>query len=341
MAKGSNPHDGKQAADGQSLHWGTVVAGESFGMPQIIIFDARGELVRQDGTATVAEGQATLREDQLDREHTTAVVYPVRMGGGGEEAAILWGLLGLAVVAGLGAGLAFTFVEEGGAHPHRELGILILIGVVVLLALVWLVRGLRWVRLRFAGDGLLLQRPWGDRFIHAADVATLRSWRPAGRHAPPEGFDIVLASGRRIPIHTERVRNRIGQRTSGDFVLDALTERLGTDSPLGSPAAVERGDDSVEAWLERLRGLWKQSAGYRERAPVDVRQLWAILQHPKAVPSARVACAVALRAWEGEETDDALRRLVGVTVNPDLVAAFRGVDDGDDPRLMRALATLG
>jgi hypothetical protein len=81
----------------------------------------------------------------------------------------------------------------------------------------------------------------------------------------------------------------------------------------------------VDAWVERLRAIGRQTDAYR-LASLSRDALWAGLEDPREEPLRRIASAIVLHA--GGEEPERMRRMAGAVADPKLRRALRVAAEG-------------
>lgn len=102
-------------------------------------------------------------------------------------------------------------------------------------------------------------------------------------------------------------------------------------------ALLARGDRSVGAWAEHLRGL-VSGGGYR--ASLSPGDLWRLLEDSAAGRSERAGAAVALSKLADDGTRERLRVVAETTAEPRVRVAILCAAEEDEAGLQRALAAL-
>lgn len=105
-------------------------------------------------------------------------------------------------------------------------------------------------------------------------------------------------------------------------------------------SALRRAGRPVAAWLRDLRTTTAPEGAYRSAAPPP-ETLWRVLEDGAAMPTARAAAAVALRARIGGDDWKRVARVIEACAAPELRGALeRIVTSVDDDEIARALEPL-
>jgi len=175
-------------------------------------------------------------------------------------------------------------------------------------------------RVEIGAEGLRIAWIGSGRVVRYEDV----------RRAEPAGADDVVLT--LMDGETLRLARGVFDVTSPRDVLERIWETvtLRAEGRIGANerCALARGDRTVEAWLDDLRGLARPGLQYRQGIlPAD--RLLAIATNPAIEVDLRCAAAVALAFAGGldESTRDELRAIASLTVDPTLRAAFALIAD--------------
>ncbi len=164
-------------------------------------------------------------------------------------------------------------------------------------------------------DGIQLRRALGSRFI-SFDAMQAVALTPDGR------LRITLAGGEVV---------HIGSRSAGHTYASALAKRIDElKSPEHGAAAaamqqLTRGDRSIAAWREALRGLLSAQPGYRGPR-LSPREALEVVVDPSRRVEQRVGAVLAL-ADSGALDDAARKRLriaADASANPQLRVVLQG-----------------
>jgi hypothetical protein len=128
--------------------------------------------------------------------------------------------------------------------------------------------------------------------------------------------------------------------------LDAVVARVreavaasGRAGGVGGAALLRRGRD-LSTWVSALRGLLARGpAGFRE-GETPPEKLWSTLEDGAASPEARAAAAIALQPSLDDADRARMARVARVVVAPKLRVALDAVAEGDDARMLEALAEI-
>jgi hypothetical protein len=208
--------------------------------------------------------------------------------------------------------------------------------------------GAAWV----AADGLYAR--WGRdvRFVPIAEVdsaqATLTEEggdaRVATKVALRDGkhMELVLRGGRgrqTATVGDAEVRAEVLARRVNAAV-KAHRERVGTPARRERTVGLlERGDRSVDEWLEGLRGLASEARSFRNAAG-GLETVWDVLERPDSLPQHRAAAAAALAPALDGEGRRRLRVAAELSSVPKVRVALEAAAEGDDAALRAALEDL-
>ncbi|RLB45805.1 MAG: hypothetical protein DRI90_28025 [Deltaproteobacteria bacterium] len=331
--------DGKLIASPGRRTWGTVLPKRYLHYPRTFILNRSGAVV-QILDLGVDEGRELLKAARLDRDHVAAEML-YHAGQAGEREASL-GFVGMVLfAANLGAGT--ILVLKGLSTPEGRLAAYGLAATwLVINPLVWLAYRALNMRLRWGHDGIWMKRLFRTRFVHTTEVEALRQWPRWGgqrsdRH-PPQGLDIVLRGGETIRLATQYASSRFGYPTD-DIMFKELNELRGLQPAPQAVAALDRNGRSPEQWLDALRDLSGSKSDYRSGV-INVEKLVEICENPAATAAQRGASAALLMSEGSDDERNRLLRQAGATVYAPLGAVLLAAAQGDEPGLLRALATL-
>jgi hypothetical protein len=236
-----------------------------------------------------------------------------------------------AVVALLGGATLFAprvllLGPHGGAgaaavHP---LVVSAAYGLVVLLVMA----GAR-VNVEVGTDGILLRRPFRQRFVPfeaVADVAVKGA-----------GVVLTLRSGERVGLSGARLRSA-PHDTMGARIQQAFLQFEATRGAAGPEAVVAPGGRSTERWVRDLRDAAR--ARHYRQARLDEEALWRVVEDAAAPSATRAGAALAL-ATVDEASHGRLRVAADACAEPRLRVALTRVAEGaGDTELEEALAAL-
>lgn len=186
-------------------------------------------------------------------------------------------------------------------------------------------------RVEVGAEGLRIAWLGAGRVVRYEDV---RHAEPYG----PDGVSLTFDTG-----ETLRLARGDFDAASPRDVLERLWATLTLGAEEGARpnerAALCRGDRSIDAWLDGLRGLAPRGGHYRQGL-LTLDRLLSLATNPAAQVEVRGAAAVAyaLGGAVDEAMADELRAIASLTVDATLRAAFRRVADADLAGALREIA---
>lgn len=277
-------------------------------------------------TRTMAEADALLRAVGLDAEKRR---FESRF-----TASAIRGLLGVAVIFGLGVAIApFRPAIHGGVV--RTLAGLGWLAIAIPAIAAWIL-GTRPPEILVGADGVTTRGLLRRRFIPFRDIASVHVSRPpqgaATRSSPGLAVSLALRDGQvmRIPVPAgnEDAATAIGWRIQ----LGLAASAEAPDAP-ARLALLAREARDLPAWRKKLAGVAGVDAGYRA-VPLSRDDLEAIVEAPAATVEQRLGAALALRALSAEEgaasSAPRLRVAAERCVSPRLRVALTELADGSD-----------
>lgn len=266
-------------------------------------------------------------------------------------------VLFIALVVGLVPGdISSSFVKE--QYGQDAAGACFLAGYFTFIAMSVLVtRSLVRRTVSIGVDGILVGNLWSKRFLRYARIRAVEHELPVFQHVDVTGYyrvQIELAGGeilnlptkappedRKAQIHHVHTNDPLGANLAR-----ALTEARGAwaagraDQGLHEEVLARSGRSGAE-WLAALRSLSANAPGAYRAVTIDVDRLWRLLEHPRALPSSRVAAAVVLGASSDAPARRKLRVAARAMVDPRLKRAVeRAADAHDDEALIEALEAV-
>ncbi len=229
------------------------------------------------------------------------------------------------VIAG-GLGRAWSYLMAGNlTRAFGATGIVALAAGVVM-GVCWLMyRYYRPSRLRIGSDGIRYEKWLGSGYIPYRDVDAVEArtdgvtLQAGGREIALQGADEAVAQRIREAMATQAERRATGLRI----------ERL------------DRSEDDVRAWKQRIEALATPSADYRD-AGLDDGALLDVVEDPGASPEQRVAAAYAL-SLGGSSPRHRIAVAAQACADDDMRAALEEAAEGEIAarRVARAMERFG
>lgn len=186
-------------------------------------------------------------------------------------------------------------------------------------------------------DGVQLYRRGGENFFVAYTDLT-------GCELLPEGnLALALADGACLPVRHDAARDRhipVAPMAQRQRILAARQRCLADRPDPPRPTALERGEQSLDGWINTLHTLSRPDLGaYRSNAtPVAV--LWQVAEDGRVDPASRVAAVVALAPSLDTEGRMRLQRLWTVTADPYVREALAAAQDARERVLREVLGAV-
>jgi len=192
-------------------------------------------------------------------------------------------------------------------------------------------------RIDVGADGIRLRWLGRERFIPIDDVARVYVKKVSSFNRGRMVMTIERHDDEPVLVALGVVQNDYGKAEAVAARVRWVMESSGQVEE-DATARLRRGDQSLQDWIQYLRGL-EQQASHR-RASASRRALWSTLEAPRATPLDRAAAAIALRDRLLPEERRRMATTARATAAPRLRLAFERALDEDDEALLEALADL-
>jgi hypothetical protein len=277
--------NGRLAIPLTSIRSGFLVPPQAWGRPPLVRIERRWPRAAVTfEVPDVGAARALLRALGLDGSQVVAsFAFRSRVRASG------WGPM--VTLALIGAPFVVPFVLVRLDLPREAM---FAFAAVELLALVvWLVLNAMPIRAEVGADGVLVSWLWRRRFV---SYDRIRGIGPYGA-GDAIGVEITLDAGTPLRLPIAQTMSPAFNREQLGLVVQRLLQaaaghRAAHQRPV--PVLPEAGGRSTSEWVRSLRAVGTGANADHRTAPVDVEQLWRIVEDPGKPQVARASAAVAL-----------------------------------------------